>query len=518
MKPLSLPTPHFPAVLLILDGWGVSRKKIGNAIATADTPVFNHLLKTYPSTTLGASGRDVGLPAKQAGNSEAGHLNIGAGRIVESDAVRIDRDIANGTFFKQAAFFEAIRHVRKQHSSLHVMALLSGDQSPHASLHHLTAFLKLARQEKVKEVFLHLFTDGRDAPPFGAIEFLHALQRQLKNGERIASIMGRFYAMDRKKNWARTAVAYDAMVLGRGCRVTDPESAILAAYNRQETDEFIEPSVICQHGKPCGVIGDNDAVVFLNLRSDRARQLAKPFVQPHFERLGGFRRKKVLKNLRFVALTDFGPDLDSVITAYPSLTITNTLPVVMGHYRQLYVAESEKYAHVTYFINGGYDAPVAGEQRLRIPSPNVKNYRLRPAMAAPQITTAILNSLQKSRRDMIVANYSNADMLGHTGDFAAAVTAVEVIDHCLGEVYKAVKRHHGLLMITADHGTADEMLDAPSGAIITQHSTNPVPLVAIGSRHHTLTSGGVLANVAPTLLDMIGVPLPKDMTHHSLFS
>ncbi len=507
-----------PLVLLILDGWGINRQKVGNAILLAKTPNLDKLMATSHVGQLQASGLAVGLPAGQAGNSEAGHLNIGAGRIVESDALRINRDIKNGTFFKHSAFISAVNHVRKNHSALHVMALLSGPNSPHVDFNHLLAFAKFLKQQKItRPIFWHIITDGRDAGQFEAVKFLETWQAKTAGLGQVATVMGRFYAMDRKKYWARTKLAYQAMVMGRGKKASTANQAITQAYQKGQSDEFISPTVIVKNNHPVGMIDNDDAIVFLNLRSDRARQLAKPFVQPHFEKKGGFSRGRILKNTAFVALTDFGPDLDSIITAYPSLILKNTLPAALSDLRQLYIAESEKYAHVTYFINGGYAQPIDGEKRLRVASPRAKNYNLEPAMAAEKISQSIVRFLRNKKYDVMVANFANADMVGHTGDLPAAIAAVTKVDEEIGKIFTAVKKVAGTLVITADHGTAEEMIDRGSKLSRNSHTTNPVPFIIAGRGWSAKKiKNGILANIAPTILDIVGKPCPPEMTKKSL--
>ena len=515
-----------PVVLIVLDGWGVAKKSPGNAIALARTPNFRKLWNTYSHTTLQADGKAVGLPAERVGNSEAGHITLGAGRIVDQDAVLINKDINTGKFFKNSAFESAVRHVEKNKSRLHLMGMLSNGQSGHSDPDHLLALLTMTRLRKVKNVYLHLFTDGRDAPPHSALKMLAALMRQLVNRERgtrlegewIATLMGRFHAMDRKKEWSRTASAYDAIIMSQGRKAKSPQAAITEAYNRQETDEFIQPYVIERHGRPVAKVKDGDAVIFFNLRSDRARQLTKAFVQKNFNALnpGSFKRKHVVKNLAFVAMTDFGPDLPGVLTAYPSPDLRATLPMLLRHYRQLYIAEREKYAHVTFFFNGGYADPVAGEDRIVIPSPEVENYAQRPGMATAAIAANILEGIHT--HDFICANFANADMIAHTGDLAATVKGVEEIDDAIDKISVALLTRHGTLIITADHGNAEQMLDPNTGAIDTEHNHSPVPFLLVESRRgKRQLRRGTLADVAPTILKIFKLPKPKEMTGRPLY-
>lgn len=507
-----------PTVLCIYDGFGIGLKNKGNAVTQAKLLVFDSLWKKYPHTLLQASGKYVGLPPRQAGNSEAGHMNIGGGRIVEQDSTRVTASIEDGTFFKNPAFLGVIKHLRRNKSNLHLMGLLCNSQSAHADPKHLQALLKMANDHGVKKVFLHLFTDGRDSPPYLSIKLLRRLKNSFQNGEIVATIMGRFYGMDRKKAWTRTEQAYNAMVLGRGYKVDNSEDAILHAYGRRETDEFIPPSVIYYDGRPSGLIDDNDAVIFFNLRSDRARQMTKPFVQTDFEEHGGFKRKKVLQNLYFVALTDFGPDLDLVISAFPSGDLTGSLTMALSGQKQLYIAEEEKYAHVTYFINGGYADPVAGEDRVKIPSVKEAHYDRRPEMSAKKITNYVLADLKKKKHNFICLNFANPDMLAHTGNLRATIKGLEIVDACLGKIYEVIKFYHGNLIMTADHGNCDWMRDEKTGEVVTEHSRNPVPFILASPslKNKKLKWAGYLGNVAPTILDVMDIKKPTEMTGTSL--
>lgn len=509
-----------PFVLIVLDGWGIGSHDATNAIWHAKTPNFDAYGKAYGYTELEASSTAVGLPENQDGNSEAGHMNIGAGRVVEQDSVVISRSISDGTFFKNPAFLQAVRHVVARRSRVHLLGLLSNGQSAHSHPDHLMALLTFFHVQKIEPVFLHLFTDGRDSHRYTAIRLLRKYQSIIAGHSIVATIIGRAYAMDRKKAWKHTELAYDAMTMGRAPRTeSSAEDAILHAYNRGETDEFIMPTVIAAGGAPVGTINDHDSVIFFNLRSDRARQLAKPFVQENFERAntGSFKRKKKLRDLFFVAMADFGPDLGNILTAYPSRDIVDSLPVALAPLRQLYIAESEKYAHMTYFFNGGYDRAVANEDRVNIPSPDSLSYVAHPRMGLHEITTCVLADLQKRRHDFIGINISNADMLGHTGDISATIKAVEYTDECVGKIVRAALAHNGTVCITADHGNAEEMLSHRTGEVDTEHSKNKVPLYVIreGSKI-PLAAGGRLADVAPTVLALLAMPQPKLMTGRSL--
>jgi 2,3-bisphosphoglycerate-independent phosphoglycerate mutase len=520
---LGIKNNKFPLVLMVLDGWGLSKEVTGNAIALAKTPNINYYFKKYPNTTLNASGEFVGLPKNQPGNSEAGHMNIGAGRIVEQDDVIVSKSISNGTFYKNPALLQVVKHLKNNNSDLHLMGLICDVTSPHSDMDHLLSLISFFTSKTKQKIYLHLFTDGRDSPRFAALKILHQYHKVFESPRvQIASIMGRFYAMDRKKAWDRTRMAYEAMTLGHGQTAVSAEDAISQAYNRGESDEFILPTVIVDdQKKPLGVIGDDDAVVFFNLRSDRARQLSKVFVQPNFEEKnpGSFVRPSLIKNLLFVALTDFGPDLDSILTAYPSMDLKGTLVAAMSDYRQLYIAESEKYAHVTYFFNGGYDRAIVGEKRVNIPSQVVATYDLKPAMSAREITKYVTKAIGKNQYDLVVINFANLDMIGHTGNLQAAIKAVEVVDECLGAVVKVILKKKGTAILTADHGNIEDMINLKTGEVETEHSCNQVPFVLINDQEkYSLKNNGSLCNVAPTILDILGVSKPGEMTADSLIN
>ena len=511
-----------PLILVILDGWGLAKPNKGNAITLAKTPTMDGLLRKYSHTELNASGQAVGLPPLQSGNSEAGHVNLGAGRVIEQDVVKISRSINEGVFFKNAGLAQAISQVKKNKSKLHLMGMISNGMSAHSDPDHLLALLSLARTNGVKEVYLHLFTDGRDSPKYASLKLIVDIQRAFKNGEAIATVMGRFYAMDRKKVWDRTKKAYEALVNGLGKKALSAQAAITESYNRGESDEFIEPYIIMtKGGKSLPRVADGDSVIFFNLRSDRARQLAKVFVQKDFCRLNTpcFNRKKFLKDLLFVAMTDFGPDLEGILTAFPSADLKGTLPMELINLKQLYIAETEKYAHVTYFFNGGYADPIAGEARQIIPSPDVKSYDATPAMSSEKLTKEVINNLAKQKYDFTVLNLAAPDMVAHTGNLAAGVECCHEVDKYLGEIVKAYLRSGGTILITADHGNIEEMINLKTGEIDTEHSTNPVPFIVVNKNIGNkikLISGGVLGDVAPTILGLLGLPKPKEMSGKSL--
>lgn len=507
-------------VLVIIDGWGIGPAFKGNAITTAKLPHYDQIMKKYAHTTLKAASKYVGLPPGQEGNSEAGHMNIGAGRIVEQDAVVISKSINNGTFFRNPAFMGALAHTEKYHSDVHLVGMITGNQSAHSDPDHLISLITLFNRKKVRNVYLHLFTDGRDAPPYYAQKLFRSFHGIFSKYATVATVMGRFYGMDRKKEWSRTEMAYNTMVLGQGIKESSAEDAVLHAYARGESDEFIKPAVIVNSdGQPKGLIKNNDAVVFFNLRSDRARQLCKPFAQDNFsqENKGSFKPKNKPRNLFLVAMTDFGPDMPKLMTAYPSREIVDTLPMSLPGYRQLAIAESEKFAHVTYFFNGGYDHPVSGEDREMVTSPNVKHYEDEPQMSLLQTTSRVVEAVQKNQYDFIVMNIANPDMIAHTGKFWATVKACEYTDQALAKITKAVLAKNGICIITADHGNAEGVIDPKTGEPETEHSTNPVPFIVVKSgTRPKLRKNGVLGDIAPTILELLHLEQPHDMTGKSL--
>lgn len=518
-----------PTLLFILDGFGLANpKNPGNAITPATAPNIFGYMKTYSSTQLTAHGEAVGLFPEQEGNSEAGHFNIGAGRLVKQDLLSISEAIEDGTFYKNTAFEEALFHAKKYNSAVHVMGLLTSSQSAHAHPGHLYALLDYFRREGQRKVYLHLFTDGRDSPPHSAVHHLRELRAYMNNGEKIATVMGRFYGMDRNKLWERTEAAYNTMVLGKGTCIADcAENAISQAYNRGETDEYICPTVITEgattrhpQGKPVATIQNNDVIFFFNARSDRARQITKAFVQPDFQKKnhGAFKRLRTPKHVRFVAMTDFGPDLPSILTAFPSPNIENSLIKAIGEtYRQLYISETEKYAHVTYFLNGGHAESINGEVRELVSSGNVHSYAQKPAMRARELTDKILSYLKKDTYDFICVNYPNADMVGHTGDLSATKRAIQILDREIARLTDAVQKMGGRILLVADHGNAEEMINEKTGEVWTEHTDNPVPCIMIQAGKKVPMKKGSLSDVAPTLLKMMGIEKPKEMTGKSLF-
>ncbi|MDI3340789.1 MAG: 2,3-bisphosphoglycerate-independent phosphoglycerate mutase [Sphaerobacter sp.] len=509
-----------PVVLVILDGWANGPDYPGNAVLAARTPVMDRLTATYPTTALRCSGRDVGLPNDQMGNSEVGHLNLGAGFVVYQWITRIDAAIEDGSFFENPVLVGAVEHARQHGTALHLLGLVS-DGGVHSHQRHLYALLDLAHRHGLERVFIHAFTDGRDTPPDSGAGFIQQLvdeAARIGTG-RIATISGRYYAMDRDKRWERTAKAYDAIVGGIGVPARDPVEAVRASYDAGVTDEFIVPIVLQEGGRPVATVNDGDAVIFFNFRADRARQLTQAMTDPEFN---GFARRRVPQGLHFVTMTEYERDFTLPI-AFPPQDVVHPLARVLAEagLRQYHTAETEKYAHVTYFFNGGREEPFPGEDRVLIPSPKVATYDLKPEMSAIPLTDRTVETIQRGEHDFIIINYANGDMVGHTGVFEAAVRAVETVDRCVGRLVEATLGRGGVIIVTADHGNADEMLIPGTTEVWTAHTKNPVPFVLVAPddsplRHVRLRSGGRLADVAPTVLDVMGLTPPADMTGRSL--
>jgi len=514
-----IPTNN-PIVLVIIDGWGIAPEGDSNPLSKISHPYYDQLRKESKATRLWAHGEYVGLLRDQDGNSEAGHLNLGAGRIVKQDQVIISEAIEDGTFFKNPAFLEAIQHVKRNKSSMHLVGMLSDGQSAHATPEHLYALLELLEKEKVERVFLHLFSDGRDSSPKGGKNQLKQVIEHLKPNQLVATVMGRFFAMDRRKEWSRTQQAYNSLVLGEGKAVENPLEVFDQFYSEGISDEFIPPHVVVDQGKPVGMIQDNDSIIFFNHRSDRARQITKVFVQEDFteKNPGSFTPKKKIQNLRFVAMTDFGPDLGNMLTAYPSIDVDDTLPMVLKNKRQLYMAESEKYAHITYFFNGGYAEPVNHEDRLVITSPDVDSYDKAPAMATKEIANTVARALNEKKYDFIAVNIAAPDMVAHSGNFEAAKEAIKATDSGLGIIMSAVKQSGAILIVTADHGNIEEMKDMSLKEKDTEHSKNQVPFLiwAPNQQIPNLREEGVLGDVAPTIIQLFRLQKPQAMTGKSL--
>ncbi|KKR07044.1 MAG: 2,3-bisphosphoglycerate-independent phosphoglycerate mutase [Parcubacteria group bacterium GW2011_GWC2_39_14] len=507
-----------PVVLLILDGWGIAKKNKGNAIELAHKPYFDRLWHEYPHAQLKAHGKYVGLPDDQVGNSEAGHLNIGAGRIIKQDSVLIFEAIAEGRFPKNLALNSTLQNVITNKSELHLMGLVSEEESPHSSLDHLYALVDLAYVRGVKNIHLHLFTDGRDSRQFATINIIDKIIARIDGQARLSTLIGRYYAMDRGKNWDRTEKAFRCLVQGQGLVFRSSHEALLHAYNQKKTDEYIEPSIIATDKKTVkdSRIKDNDAVIFFNLRSDRARQLTKSFVQDKFNKLNpnAFVRGPMLKNLTFCTLTDFGPDLDDIKTVFPSADIKNTLPMILKNHKQVYLAETEKYAHMTYFINGGYSEKVDSEGRLQIVSDNIMSYADRPVMKVNELTSAVKDFL-KQKYAFIAVNFANPDMVGHTGNLQSTIKAIEDVDKCLGRIADAVLKKKGVLIVTADHGNAEKMIDLETNEVWAGHTTNPVPFIIVSNKKiKKLRPDGVLGDIAPTIYDLLEIKsLPTELNN-----
>jgi len=495
-----------PIILLVLDGWGVAKLNEGNPFTVAKTPFMDSLFKEYPNTNLHAHGKYIGLSSNKPGNSESGHMNIGAGRVVEQDAVRIDKSIKNGTFFRNSAFLGAIRHVKKMKSKLHIMGMISVGESPHSDIKHLTALLRLLKKEKVENVYVHFFTDGRDSPKYSSLELIDDFEKNHLNGYKIATIMGRFFAMDRKKEWSRTETAYDALTFNRARSAKSVKMAITESYNRGDNDEFIEPYII--NSRENTRIESGDSILFFNLRSDRSRQLTKVFVQENFSKMNpnSFKRKKKLQHLYFVSMTDFGPDLDDVLTAYPGIDIENTLPMELEDLKQLYIAETEKYAHVTYFFNGGYSGVVANEDQFMVKSPSVKAYDETPMMSSKKLMKTVVDNLKNDKYDFTVLNLAAPDMIGHTGNMKAAVKCIEGTDKIVSKIVEAYLKKNGTVIITADHGNVEKMINLETEEIFTEHTCNPVPFILVNKyckNDIKLRKNGSLSDIAPTILQLL---------------
>jgi 2,3-bisphosphoglycerate-independent phosphoglycerate mutase len=500
-------------VLLICDGWGEAPPSPGNAITLANTPTFDRWRRQYPLTTLEASGEAVGLPAGLMGNSEVGHLNLGAGRIVPQDLMRIDRALADGSFFKNPALLEAMEQARRPGAALHLLGLLS-DGGVHSHERHLFGLLSMAEKQRVSRIIVHVFTDGRDTPPRSALRYIENLEDVLgKTGGEIGTVAGRYYAMDRDARWDRVARAYAALVSGSGEKAASAREAVENAYSRGESDEFIRPTVVARSEKPPRVISDGDAAVFFNFRADRARQLTRALTEPDFSE---FDRGNRL-SLKFVCFTRYKKEF-TLPVAFPPLVLEQILAAVWAEHcvRNLRVAETEKYAHVTYFFNGGVERAFDGEARVLVPSWRGATYDLHPEMSAGEITREAVAAILGNAFDALVVNFANADMVGHTGKIPETVKAIETLDECFARLEAACAQAGAVLFMTADHGNAEQMRDPSTGEPHTAHTTNPVPLILVNRGADSLRSGGILADVAPTILALQGLPVPKEMTGRDL--
>ena len=503
-----------PTTLIIMDGFGIAPPADDNAVTLAKTPVLDKLFQEYAHTTLSASGLDVGLPAGQMGNSEVGHTNIGGGRVVFQDLPRISRAIEDGSFFKNEAYNQAMDNCLEKGTSLHLCGLLS-DGGVHSHIEHLFALLQMAKDKGLTKVYVHCFLDGRDVSPTSGKGFVQALAdkcAQLGVG-RIATVMGRYYAMDRDNRWDRVEKAYRAMVAGEGTTDICPVSAVEKSYAADVTDEFVIPTVITENGAPVATVSEGDSVIFANFRPDRARQITRAFVDPDFN---GFERK--FFPLYFVCMTQYDKTMPNVEVAFKPQILTNTLGEYLSKHglKQLRIAETEKYAHVTFFFNGGVEKVSEGEDRALINSPKVATYDLQPEMSAPEVTDTLMKKLDSGDLDVVILNYANCDMVGHTGVIESAVKAVETVDACIGKVTDKILSMGGAMLVTADHGNADQMIDPETGGAFTAHTTFPVPFIVIGCGDVKLRSGGVLADIAPTMLDILELEKPAEMTGTSI--
>lgn len=504
------------AVLMILDGYGLNEKTEGNAVAEAKTPVMDSLMKEYPFVKGNASGMAVGLPDGQMGNSEVGHLNMGAGRIVYQELTRITKEIQDGTFFENPALLKAVENCKKNDSAFHMFGLLS-DGGVHSHNTHLYGLLELARKNGLEKVYVHCFLDGRDTPPAsgkGYAQELEAKMAELGTGK-IASVMGRYYAMDRDNNYDRVKLAYDALTKGEGLTAESGPAGIQASYDREETDEFVKPTVVTENGAPVATIKDGDSVVFFNFRPDRAREITRAFCDDDFK---GFEREKRLQ-LTYVCFSDYDPTIPNKDVAFHKIAVTNTFGewLAANQMTQARIAETEKYAHVTFFFNGGVEEPNQGEDRILVNSPKVATYDLKPEMSAYEVCDKLTEAIRSGKYDVVIINFANPDMVGHTGVEAAAIQAVEAVDKCVGKAVEAVKDVDGVLFICADHGNAEQLVDYETGAPFTAHTTNQVPFILVNyDPAYTLREDGCLADIVPTLIQIMGKEQPKEMTGKSL--
>jgi 2,3-bisphosphoglycerate-independent phosphoglycerate mutase len=500
-----------PAVLIIMDGYGIAPKSEGNAVTTADKPNLDKIFSENPYTTIGASGMAVGLPDGQMGNSEVGHTNMGAGRIVYQDLTRITKSIQDGDFYENEVLLDAMENVKKNNSALHIMGLLS-DGGVHSFNGHLYALLELAKKQNVEKVFMHAFMDGRDVPPTSGKDFIAACLDKMKEigTGKIATVEGRYYAMDRDTNWDRVEKAYSAMVYGEGNHSCCAVKAIEDSYADGVTDEFVVP-VIIDGAEP---IKAGDSIIFINFRPDRAREITRTFVDPDFK---GFERRNGMFPVKFVCMTEYDATMPNVEIAFKSQELNNTFGEYLASLgkTQLRIAETEKYAHVTFFFNGGIEEPYEGEDRVLVASPKVATYDLQPEMSAPEVCEKVVDRIKSGKYDAVILNFANCDMVGHTGVFDAAVQAVETVDTCVGKVVEAVKEMGGITIITADHGNADKMI-SEDGSPFTAHTTNLVPLCVVGYDCKLRQEGGKLSDIVPTMLEMMNIPQPKEMTGVSL--
>jgi len=505
-----------PTVLMILDGFGLNEKTEGNAVAQADTPVIDGLMRDYPFVRGNASGLAVGLPDGQMGNSEVGHLNMGAGRIVYQELTRITKEIEDGDFFKNEALLDAVANCKKNSSDLHLYGLLS-DGGVHSHNTHLYGLLELAKREGLKNVYVHCFMDGRDTPPSSGKGFVQALVDEMaKIGVgQIASISGRYYAMDRDNRWDREEKAYLALTKGEGEKAADPVEAMQASYDKGVTDEFVVPVVIEKDGRPVATIKDGDSIIFFNFRPDRAREMTRLFCMDEFD---GFDRGP-RKNVKYVCFTDYDVTIPNKEVAFKKVELENTFGEYLAAHgkTQARIAETEKYAHVTFFFNGGVEEPNEGEDRILVNSPKVATYDLQPEMSAPEVCDKLCGAIRSGKYDVIIINFANPDMVGHTGILEAAKKAVHTVDSCVGRAVEAIKEVDGQMFICADHGNAEQLIDYGTGEPFTAHTVNQVPFILVNyDPAYTLREGGKLADIVPTLIEMMGMEKPAEMTGESL--
>lgn len=505
-----------PTVLMILDGYGLNDNRTGNAVAQAQTPVMDKLMSEYPFVKGNASGLAVGLPDGQMGNSEVGHLNMGAGRIVYQDLTKITKAIQDGDFFENKALLAACENVKANDSALHMFGLVS-DGGVHSHNEHIYGLLELAKRQGIKNVYVHCFLDGRDTPPASGKEYVEQLEEKMKEigvGE-VASVMGRYYAMDRDNRWERVEKAYNALVRGVGETAKSGPAGIQASYDADTTDEFVLPTVVMKDGAPVATIKDNDSIIFYNFRPDRAREITRVFCDDNFE---GFNRGPRVKTT-YVCFTEYDVTIENKQVAFVKEEITNTFGEFLAQkgLKQARLAETEKYAHVTFFFNGGVEEPNEGEDRILVKSPKVATYDLQPEMSAYEVCDKLVEAIKSDKYDVIIINFANPDMVGHTGVEAAAIKAIEAVDECVGKAVDAVKAVDGQMFICADHGNAEQLIDEETGEPFTAHTTNPVPFILVNADPaYKLREGGCLADIAPTLIELMGLEQPTEMTGKSL--
>ena len=508
-----------PVVLMVLDGYGLNDRTEGNAIAMANTPVMDKLMKECPFQKGYASGLAVGLPDGQMGNSEVGHMNIGAGRIIYQDLTRITKDIEDGTFFKNEELLEAMENCKKNDSDLHLFGLLS-DGGVHSHLSHVYGLLEMAKQQGVSKVYVHAFLDGRDTPPASAKGFVETLENKMAEigVGKVASLSGRYYAMDRDNNWDRVEKAYDSLVTGDGIKAESATQALQESYDNGKTDEFVEPTVICKDGQPLSLVKANDSVIFFNFRPDRAREMTRAFCDDKFT---GFERKTGFIPLTFVCFKDYDESIPNKKVAFKKEIIKNTFGEFLANHgkKQLRLAETEKYAHVTFFFNGGEEKQFEGEDRILVNSPKVATFDMQPEMSAYEVCDNLVESIRSDKYDVIIVNFANPDMVGHTGIMEAAIKAIETVDECVGKTVDAILDVDGQMFICADHGNAETEIDFSTGNPFTAHTTNPVPFVWVSNNINGRTlKSGKLADIAPTMLNVMNLEVPKEMTGECLIT